>query len=273
MIRGKARLPLRGSYDFVFGLGQNCANAAYMAQWNLRTCSSPFDWLDGSKAGLANCVDLICNDFGGFLEKDALQPIENRMGELDDRNCDYYFDPKSGYRSSHDFPRGVPLEVSHPVVMAKFNRRIRRMYRRVAEARHTLFVYWARFESLSDDRLRELAGRLRGKFPGRDVDLLVIEHEEDAEGIRSVVSVLPGVVHVRGRFFIELPNHSVMGDQRLNGLVYSAIPRSPGLWLMGLRLNAVRMAVRFCSSFCPGRERRRELRKIWLERLVGKELV
>lgn len=263
----------RHAYDFAFGLGQNCANAAYMAGWNLRMCSSPFDWLDGHKAGLKVCVDLICNDFAGFLDKAALEPVENKMGPIDDKNCDYYRDANTGFLAMHEFPRGVPLDESYPKVMAKHRRRIERMYARVREAKRTLFVYWSRFESVPDAQLVELAERLRAKFSGSAVDLLVIENKSVAEDIESATELADGVMRVVGKFFVSRADNLVMGDEKLNGRVYGAIPKLWSLRLMGWKRNCQRAAIRSLTAFCPAREARKALRKRLLLKYVGKETV
>jgi len=261
------------AYDFAFGLGQNCANAAYMAGWNLRTCSSPFDWLDGRKAGLAVCVDLICRDFDGFLDRASLKPMENKLGPIDDKNCDYYEDTKNGFMAMHEFPRGVPLDESYPKVMAKHRRRIERLYARVRAAKRTLFVYWSRFESVPDARLLELVVRLRAKFEGSAVDLLVIENKDGADGIESASELADGVYRVVGRFFVNRDDNLVMGDEKLNGRVYGAVPRLWSLRLEGWKRNLQRAAIRLFTSFCPVRERRKAIRKRLLLKYVGKETV
>jgi len=263
----------RHAYDFAFGLGQNCANAAYMSGWNLRMCSSPFDWLDGSGAGLKVCVDLICSDFEGFLDKASLVPVENKMGPVDDRNCDYYRDAKTGFFAMHEFPRGVPLDESYPKVMAKLRRRIERMYARVRESKRTIFVYWSRFESVPDGQLLELVARLRKKFEGSSLDLLVIENKKDASGIERATELADGVMRVVGKFFVDRPDNLVMGDEKLNGRVYGAIPKLWSLRLMGWKRNVQRAAIRTLTSFCPVRARRKELRKRLLLKYVGKETV
>jgi len=263
----------RHPYDFAFGLGQNCANAAYMSGWNLRMCSSPFDWLDGRGAGLAVCVDLICNDFRGFLDRSALEPIANPMGEIDDKNCDYYRDTRNGFLAMHEFPRGVPLDESYPRVMAKHRRRIERLYANVRTAKRTLFVYWSRFESVPEGNLIELVARLRRKFAGSAVDLLVIEHKGDADGIESAAELADGVYRVVGQFFVSRTDNLVMGDEKLNGRVYGAIPKMWSLRRMGWKRNFQRAAIRTLTSLCPVKARRKALRRRLMLKYVGKETV
>jgi len=261
------------AYDFAFGLGQNCANAAYMSGWNLRMCASPFDWLDGRRAGLKVCVGLICSDFEGFLDRASLRPVENKRGPIDDKNCDYYHDTRNGFLAMHEFPHGVPLDESYPKVMAKHRRRIERLYARVRESRRTLFVYWSRFESVPDAELLELAARLRRKFAGSAVDLLVIENKADAAGIEIATELTDGVYRVVGRFFVDRTDNLVMGDEVLNGLVYGAIPKLWSLRLMGWKRNVQRAAIRSLTALCPVKARRKELRKRLLLKYVGKETV
>lgn len=267
------KLPLNGPYDFTFGLGQNCANAGYMTRYDLRACSSPFDWLDGRLAGLKVCIELICNDFRGFLEKRNLLPVPNQMREIDDKTCDYYQDSGTGFLAMHEFPHGVPLDESYPKVMGKLRRRVERLYRLVQESHHSLFIYWSRFESVPSDELVELANRLRARFAGSKVDLLVIENRDSASGIESVEEVAKGVVRVVGRFFVQRADNLVMGDEKLNGEVYSAIPRSFSLKVMGWKRRLIRASVRTVTAFILNRTRRKAVRKALLLKYVGKETV
>lgn len=263
-------LPLDGPYDVVVGLGQTCANAAYMSRWNLRAWSGPFDWLYGQDVGLKRCVELVASDFFGFMRQESLRPIENPRTSRDDLRCDYYEDVGTGYRFFHDFPRDVPLAVSYPQVRAKYDRRIARLYRRVREGRRSLFVYWARFESISDSDMQEVAARLRAKFAGRHVDLLIVEHSETGAGISEVRSFSKGVVRVRGRFYDSGASLD-MGNLKLNAAVYSSIPRAFCLRRMGWRRSILRGGIFVLSQFYPKRVRRRKRQEL-ITRWLGKEL-
>lgn len=264
------KLPLDGPYDVVVGIGQTCANAAYMSRWNLRACSGPFDWILGQAVGLRRTIDLICTDFRGFLDRESLRQYENPRGPQDDQRCDYYEDVGTGYRLPHDFPRGVPLAESYPQVRAKYDRRIARMYRRVGEGRRSLFVYWARYEEISDADMVESVARLRARFAASHVDLLVIEHRESAEGISEVWCAAPGTVRVRGQF-VDTGGSLAMGNLKLNAEVYSSIPRAFCLRRMAWRRTLVRAWIHLYVQTYPKRVRRAKREEL-INRWLGKEL-
>lgn len=77
-------------FDLIFSLGEDCACSSYLRRFNLQEYSYPFDWL--TKADFSVRVDLLLNDFEGFLEKENLIKLDKNTfkGDKDEKN-DYYW--------------------------------------------------------------------------------------------------------------------------------------------------------------------------------------
>ena len=204
-------------YDLICPIGEWCGPSLWMRKLGLRSCSLPLDWV--GLAPMKVFVDQICGDFANFMRAENLKLLK----ESDDPEfgLNEYIDTATTLQSHHDFPYGVPFEKAYPVVAARFARRIARLYERVGTAHRTLFVHFARQRPASREIVLDCAARLRGKFPGSDLDLLVIENDMtlDAE-IRDELS--PGVVYIRGPFFPKGCDIRY-GDRRLCGRIFGAL--------------------------------------------------
>ena len=162
-------------FDLVISLGEDCACSSYLRRFNLQEYSYPFDWL--TRAKLMTRVDLLANDFEGFLEKENVHPIEKPAGNVDE-NADYYEDRKTDFYFYHDFPAGMPFEESYAKVKAKYDRRIKRMYDLIFKSKSVLFVWWSRDKHTSSDEAATCFKKLKNKFKGKDVYMLVVEYEK-----------------------------------------------------------------------------------------------
>ena len=66
-------------FDLIFSIGEDCACSSYLRRYNLQDYSYPFDWL--TKATFKTRLDLLLNDFQGFLEKENLIVKEAYVNE------------------------------------------------------------------------------------------------------------------------------------------------------------------------------------------------
>lgn len=236
----------------------------YLKRWHIRTASLPFDWIGREPNGLAVAVRLICDGFKGFLEKEALEPRPNRhRPNIDDRETDYYLDRGTGMLVYHDFPAGVPLDESYPSVRAKYDRRIARMYRMLDGAKRVLLVYHTPMEHPSDEEMGRQLGQMRARFPGKRIDLLVIEEAAGLGGV-EIGSPADGICHVRCCLYAQKTDR-VMGDLAVGDRVYSMI-RCKGMWWNRLRPRLLRAWGNFISAFCIGRETRHRRRERFRQR-------
>src|SRR5574344_713276 len=128
-------------FDFIVGIGEDCACSTYLRKFNLQNRSYPFDWL--TKAPFSNRINLILNDFQNFMNKENLHRIEIK-DVITDTNCDYYEDIETELYFYHDFAKNTPFEISYPLVKAKYDRRISRFYEQIKKSENILFVWWSR---------------------------------------------------------------------------------------------------------------------------------
>ena len=128
-MRGKKK------YDLIFGIGAACSCTQALRKSKLQLASYPLDWLFGSD--FIGRVDFLISEFKGFIEKSDLAfSFSNRSS-----SCDAYANKRTGIVFNHDFPGGVPLEESYPVVRAKYDRRIARLLNNIQRAKSVLVVY------------------------------------------------------------------------------------------------------------------------------------
>jgi hypothetical protein len=217
-------------FDFVFSLGENCAAAMYLRKFKLRDMSSPFDWV--CNVPLIDRVDLLLNNFSGFLERENLVKISKMEGG--DPKHDYYHDKKSGFKFYHDFPAMIPLEQSFPEVKSKYDRRIARLIARLQHA-HRVLCIWSGYEIETSDEDLVLAVKKMGeKFPNADFCLLATESDMRLPR-ECKYSITGNVIRYKGPF---LPDKNyTWGDMALLSKIYSRINRN----LMPIVYSAIAM--------------------------------
>ena len=154
-------------FDLVISLGENCGGALHMRRSGLRQASYPLDWLAGST--FEKRVQLLLNRFSGFLEPENL-----RISGNNDFHA-YVDDAETGFSFVHDFEQGVPLEKALPPVKEKYNRRIARLYRDVAEKQNVLFIWFGMFSQVSPQALLNAQAEL-SRFFHKDVYLLAFQN-------------------------------------------------------------------------------------------------
>lgn len=249
-------------YGTVISLGQNCSTATYMKRNGLRTFSAPFDWLDAGKANLEAYIDLIENDFAGFLSRDSL--VRRTEGELADGKHMYYDDIKLGVGVLHDFPINLSFDDAYLRVMVKYNRRIKRVYALASKSKHVLFVYSAITERLSRENIVAYAERLRAKFANRNVDLAVFQHVEGVGGLKEVEVLGRGIVLVEGYF--HPASTTYWGNKLLNDAVFWCIPKDLKLTMKHVQRQLIECAIRTASCFIFfDRNKRKAFRKKHLD--------
>ncbi len=170
-------------YDLIVSLGEWCVTSLALRKYNLQKKTLPFDWSGGilwekcGYGGLSGKVDLICNNFENFFNKDDL---ENRGPNP--KNEDYWFlwivNKCTGLQYKHDFPSEQDFNISYNEARDKYIRRVKRLYNSIYSADKILFVYMARDVGFSDDYLKEQEVKLKSKFPYKNIDILYIMNDE-----------------------------------------------------------------------------------------------
>ncbi len=166
----------RRAYDYVCSLGSSCLCAGSLRDAGLRLSSGPFDWLLGPS--LLGRVKTIASGFSDWLEPADLECL----GDPNNFSHDSYLNRRTGYKFSHDFEKGAPLDRSLPPVREKYARRIARFYASVRASRKVLLVWLE--NPMFDDRpspeeVAEARKLLAEEFPGVEIDLLVVDRAAD----------------------------------------------------------------------------------------------
>ena len=165
-------------FDLIFSLGEDCACTSYLRRFNLQEYSYPFDWL--TNADFFTRVDLLINDFKGFLEKENLAIIAYSYQKTINKHTDDYKDTKTDFYFYHDFDTKIPFDKAFALVKAKYQRRIARLYQQIQSAQDILICWWSRDKHQDIDKVQEFYERLSQKFSGKNISMLLIESGKDS---------------------------------------------------------------------------------------------
>lgn len=167
-------------YDFIFGVGRACACSQSLRLAGLQLLSLPWDWVAvNPKTGgsdLPTRLDIMASGFANWLREEDLEFVSHYA----DNGKDQYRNRKYGIVHPHDFPRDIPLHESYPSVKAKYDRRVDRFKRLMAEAKGSvLAVYMDTPVSPPADvaSCKEAQKRLQSMYPHVKVDFLMISLE------------------------------------------------------------------------------------------------
>lgn len=167
-------------YDFIFGIGRACACSQSLRLAGLQLLSLPWDWITmNSKeesSSLPARLDIMESGFSDWLEEKDLEFVSH----LADNGKDQYRNRRYGIVYPHDFPRDVPLHESYPAVKEKYDRRVARFKRLMAEANEcVLAVYMDTPVSPPADVAvcKETQRRLQALYPHIKIDFLMISLE------------------------------------------------------------------------------------------------
>lgn len=128
---------IKGQYQAVFSLGDNCLPAIQLERNGLRPYSGPLDWL--AIPQITDLNRLLLNRFSGFMDLNHLQVISkvsDRLFLVEESFYHLYF--------NHDFFTHNNTEnqlSAHPEVKAKYDRRISRFLEKIATSQRILFIH------------------------------------------------------------------------------------------------------------------------------------
>lgn len=203
----------------MFSVGQWCATATYLAKYALRSSSGPFDWFLAHHVPFAVYADVICRDFAGFMTAGSIRPDPTAPGR--------YVDGTTQMVSMHDFRPGRPFAEELPGVVEKYRRRVARFRASMAAAKSVLLVRCVQAEESDPEDLEAGLSRLRAKYPGKVVDLIVLQYDARADALTSV-ALMDGLTVYRARFF-DRDGQPVIGNMKLCGQVFRSL-RVRGRW-------------------------------------------
>lgn len=158
---------IKGEYDAVFSLGENCLPAMKMRQFHLRPFAGPLDWVGIKYAH--NVAKLIRTYFSGFLEEENLVTT----GYASDSDLLVY-DTENIISFNHDFKTDrntIDSLMDLPLIQQKYYRRISRFVESVQTDKRILFIR----SVATPEEVMELQAALREVVKG-DFTLLVVNH-------------------------------------------------------------------------------------------------
>ena len=170
------------TYDLIFGLGSVCSCTQSLRQAGLQSLSFPFDWITPHAEtnllkDMRRRAETICGGFDGwFDERDFSFHGANANGK------DKYYNGKLDLIFVHDFPAGVPLRQSFPVVMERYRRRIDRLLNLLGRSKTVLVVRLDRHDlpyRTSIEDCTYVRNALAARFPGTAFDVLLIQPDPE----------------------------------------------------------------------------------------------
>jgi len=171
---------IKGEYDAVFSLGENCLPAMKMRQFHLRPFAGPLDWVGIRYAH--NVANLIRTNFTGFLAEENLVTT----GYASDSDLLVY-DIENIISFNHDFKTDrntIDSLMDLPFIQQKYYRRISRFIESVQTDKRILFIR----SVATPEEVVELQAALREVVKG-DFTLLVVNHYPITEIIEQEWSI------------------------------------------------------------------------------------
>ena len=162
------------SFDLIVSLGEDCACSSYLRKFNLQSASYPFDWL--TNASLETRFELLLSNFEGFLDKKYLVYLEKKPDCINDYKNEYYMNTENKIIFLHDFPINMSFDEGHKFVFEKYQRRIKRLYKKIEKSKKVLFVWLGKNQSLENNEILEYQRKLTEKFKNKNIYLLILEN-------------------------------------------------------------------------------------------------
>lgn len=168
-------------YDFIFSIGENCFCADILNKNNLRTTSSPFDWLtpnrDYCKENIISNLNIINNKFKDFLRKDDFI----YLGDEKESGVKIYLNNNTNLFYNHDFFIDNKFEDDYIKMKETYQRRIERLLTELESDKKNLMVYIEYYRLHNNyfniKELIDLLDAIRKTYNNENIDLLYIRHE------------------------------------------------------------------------------------------------
>lgn len=187
----------KGTYDMVFSIGAACSCSSALRASGLQLRSLPFDWVYG--VSLEERAQMFCNSFCDWLPEKAMSCIGEQLIESIPKMV--YENTVTGMVFNHDFPLNESFEKSYPVVKARYERRISRLFDMIRKSRRVLVVHLATpnaTNDYSDEYLIRARNYIGDCFPGVTVHLLHLFNDNNVSLDNAVVkSPAPGILTAR----------------------------------------------------------------------------
>lgn len=205
-------------FDFVFSIGEDCACAMYLNQSHLRSTSSPFDWL--CHATFQKRIELLCNNFDGFLIKENMKWFAKPLTGLRDLENDNYEDTATGFYFYHDFKENVPLDTTFEAVKQKYDRRIDRLYKNINKYNKILCVWWSSDKKIDDREIISAQKLISQKF-NKSIYFLIFENDTDLKNPQENI-LSPYIIKYKANLVGEFAK-TTQGDTKISMKIFNQI--------------------------------------------------
>ena len=203
---------MKKMYDLAFAMGRACSCSQALRAAGLQFVSFPLDWAGPPPVpnGLAELVEMICNDFANWFEKDDLvAPSQGEQTTWDSSGADVYHNRRTGFLFPHDFVRGADFDKAYDEAAERYRRRIARLYGLLRSAKRVLLV---RIDTpvlelvTSADACVDARARLMAKFPGVAFDFIYLTIDPARPFARRLEEqVSDGVLHIAFDYVCHRP--------------------------------------------------------------------
>jgi len=245
-------------FDLAVSIGEDCACSSYLRRFVLQEYSYPFDWL--TKSDFNSRIELLLNDFKGFLNKEDLYEIKKPENLNSDKHCRYYADKKYDFYYFHDFAADKPFNEAYNEVKEKYERRITRMYERIKAADKVLFIWRARGKTAIEEQIiKESYNRLSEKFGADKIYLLIMEYSEKEENIFLCGSHVLVSKNDYMSYTASSAKAEVLGNIKNNNKIFSQIykKRKPS-WILKYIIFKIQ---KFLIGLIPVKSVRQKMRE------------
>lgn len=201
---------MKMKYDLVVGFGPACSCSQTLRRAGLQLLSFPFDWI-GPVFGnpewnndLRRRADLLVSGLTNKLrQEDFIYNGDHTNGKA------RYFNTRLGLIFLHDFPIGEPLEQSFPSVIAKYERREKRLIELIGRSKRVLVMRLDRPDldyRTPDEDGRYMRETLSRAFAPAKFDYLAIQQDSSIPfGSQRLETVEPGFFRLKFDYFDNRP--------------------------------------------------------------------
>lgn len=200
----------------------------------------------GGGRGLKRKVDLIVNDCRDILNREDLIEFE-ACPTLPDYPKRWVRNKRTGLQCVHEFCKDKSIDEQYPEVIEKYQRRIKRMYESIENAKKVLFVFFTRKEEC--ERAIAQTKKISKKFPQKNINWLFIMHDDSIkDNSKIIVNQRKNIETIFYRQFIG--NTDTLNSETIQKIL------SP-ITLGGKKCPFI---LRLISCFIPNKKLRRKIR-------------
>lgn len=166
---------MKKKFDIVFSIGNLCASTENLRKCQLQFATYPLDWVAGGD--IIHRTKIMISGCENFIQLETLEKFaENMLSRVPKHVCK---NTANQLVFNHDFPLHLPIEESFPAVKAKYDRRVARLQKQMAESDSILFVWVDSIIKGAEspyEKLEEAYELIKAKFDDK-ASFLVLKNE------------------------------------------------------------------------------------------------